>query len=88
MKENKIEILITTVKREVAVPWVLEFKVKIKNSLDNIKTWPNNNSDDIPSYLNRSDLEELLSNIQQNVKKTLIGYTPGVIIKTGESWDD
>jgi hypothetical protein len=65
MEENELILTITQVTRKPAHPWVNQFNITLHNSLDNTDTFTNNNSEDIPGYLERSERELYLDSIRK-----------------------
>ena len=63
-KENQIILRIGRVHRSPAQPWKQQFTITIHNSLDNIKTYPNNNSEENPDYLESEELDVILECIR------------------------
>ena len=66
MKENKIQIMISNVRHNQISVGTIEFRVQMKNSVDDINTWPNNR-DNTKGYLERSELESKLEEFRQLV---------------------
>jgi hypothetical protein len=66
MKKNKIQIIISNVRHNQISVGAVEFSVQMKNSVDDINTWPNNR-DDTKGYLERSELEDKLEEFRRLV---------------------
>ena len=61
---NKIILQIGRVHQNPAQPWKQQFTINVHNSVDNIKTYPNNNSEDIQNYRETDELDGILENIR------------------------
>jgi hypothetical protein len=59
-QENKVIIEISMVRGKPAVPWALTFSVSAWNSIDTVDDFMNNNSEDIPGYVERDALGKVL----------------------------
>lgn len=59
-RENKVIIEITNVRGKPAQPWALMFSVSAWNSLDNVDSFVNNNSEDFKGYVERDALGKVL----------------------------
>ena len=66
MKENKIQIMISKVRHNRIDVGSVEFRVQIKNSVDDINTWPNNR-ENVKGYLERTELEGKLEEYRRLV---------------------
>jgi len=64
MTANKIILEIGRVHRNPAHPWKQQFIINIRNSVDDIKSYPNNNSEDIKNYKEAEELDVILKNIR------------------------
>ena len=64
MTTNKIILEIGQVHRSPAHPWKQQFLINIHNSVDDTKTFPNNNSEDIKNYKEAEELDVILENIR------------------------
>jgi len=70
MKENKIQIIISNVRHNQISVGAVEFTVQMKNSVDNINTWPNNR-EDTKGYIERSELEDILEAYRKSIIKKI-----------------
>jgi len=64
MKQNSIILEIGRVHHSPAQPWKTQFMITVHNSIDDIKSYPNNNSEEQPDYKEAEELEVILENIR------------------------
>jgi len=57
---NKVVATLSRIHRSPSMPWVRLFTVSIQNTVDDVRNYTNNNSDDIPNYYETEDLESVL----------------------------
>jgi len=69
MSENKIILTIHPVHINQIERWSCEFRIQINNSVDNHNSFPNNNSEDIPDYLEMEELENILNDLRMFLKQ-------------------
>ena len=67
-KPNKVVLTISGVRNNPAQPWVKRIIISVQNSVDNTDNFNNNNSEDIPNYLETEDLQEILQNIIMHLR--------------------
>ena len=80
MKKNKIQIIISNVRHNRISVGSVEFRVQMKNSVDDINTWPNNR-ENTKNYRERSELEDKLEEYRQLVIKEAKCTDMEVILK-------
>ena len=65
---NKIILEISPVSKRPACPWVRQFIVSVRNSVDNTDNFVNNNSEEIENYQDIESLEQILNNIIMHLR--------------------
>ena len=83
--QNKIVLTISGIRNNPAAPWVKRIIISVQNSLDDTDTFNNNNSEDIPNYLESSELQQILKNISMHLQHAY--HVQGVDIVEGDEPD-
>jgi len=83
---NSVVVLLGAVKGASAVPCCVEFTVRCYNSVDMVRKDPQNSiSEDIPGYLARDELMDILGNLRSNIQVCWHGEGVGVVLKEEDS---
>jgi hypothetical protein len=85
-QKNSVIVLLGAVKGASVVPCCVEFTVRCYNSVDMTRKDPQNSiCEDIPGYLGRDELMDILSNLRSNIQVCWHGEGVSVVLKEEDS---